>query len=294
MRGPISRDKLLKTMSSALEYADDTVREAWERVRIEPQKWQCLPWSDQGGGFWVVAEMRGKVIWYNDIEEGFNTSPFTTRGIIGEYRCNQTEFNELLNTLPEALAAEGVAALDAASVVPPEFAGPGRVVRRQTTYWELQADAGSLVRVHFTHKQETRFTGAKYDRAALADEHPLLDGRRQRWASVFVTDAKRCGVDVAAELATRVDRATDGWRSAQEYFALGGTSVLREGYGLLMRAPEPIAAIAADVLQAFGAAPSVVLDRVPRASGRPPQHLRALLLGRDFVIAEAFRFVRLN
>jgi hypothetical protein len=125
--------------------------------------------------------------------------------------------------------------------VPSEFTGPGHVVRRQTTYWELQADAGSLVRVHFTHKQETRFTNADYDGVDLADEHPLLTGYRQRWASVFVTDAKRCAAGFATELAARLGQATDGWRTAQEYLALGGNGVLRDGYGLLMRAPEPIA-----------------------------------------------------
>ena len=293
MSGPSSREQLLKEMNDALESADDTVREAWERVRIEPEKWRCSPWGDQRGGFWAVAEMPREVVWYNDIEEGFNTSPFTTRGTIGEYRCNQAEFSHLLNTLPEALAAEGFAASEAAPAVPPDCAGPGHVVRRQTTYWELQADSGSLVRVHFTRKQEMRFTSAEYASVDLADEHPLLNAYRQPWASVFVTDAKRCTGKFAAELAARVGQATEGWRTAQEYLGLGGNGVLREGYGLLMRAPEPIALIAADVLQAFGAVPSVALDHVPRASTREPQRVRALRMGRDFVIAEAFRFVRL-
>lgn len=174
--------------------------------------------------------------------------------------------------------------------MPSEFTGPGRVVGRQTTYWDLQADAGTLVRVHFTHKHETRFTRADYDAVNLADEHPLLNGYRQRWASVFVTGAERCAAGFASELSARVGQATDGWRTAQEYLALGGDGVLRHGYGLLMRAPEPIALVAADVLRAFGAVPSIVLDPVPGVSGREPERVRALLLGRDFVIAQAFRF----
>lgn len=295
MRARISREQLLEKMRSALDCADDAVREAWERIRIEPEKWQCSPWGDESGGFWVVAELPGRVVWYNDVEEGFNTSPFTTRGIIGEYRCNQTGLGQLLDTLPEALAAERFASSEPASAVPPESSGPGHVARRQTTYWELQAHAGSLVRVHFTHKAETRFTGGAYDRVDLVDEHPLLDGYRQRWVSLFVAEARRCGAGLAAELDASVERATGGWRSAQEYLALGGSRVLREGYGLLMRAPEPIALVAADVLQSFGAVPSIVVDRVPpRASGPEPHRLRALLVGRDFVIAESFRFVLLK
>jgi hypothetical protein len=291
---PISREELLEKMCGTLEGADDTVRVAWEHIRIEPEKWQCSPWGDAGGGFWVVAVKGGEVVWYNDIEDGFNTSPFTNRGTIGEYRCNQAEFSAILRALPEAIAAEGFADEGAAAEVPNEFAGPGRIVRRQTTFWELHAGAASLVRVHFSRKLETRFTNAEYDRVAIADEHHLLEPYRQQWASVFVTDAKRCGAAFSKDLAGRVHRATDGWRTAEEYRALGGSGVVAGGYGLLMRAPEPIAVIAADLLQAYGAVPSVVLEPAPSESLRRPGPLRALLLGRSFVVAEGFRFVRLK
>lgn len=286
---PISREELLDEMSSALEQADAPVRAAWERIRIEPEKWRCSPWGDASGGFWVVAVRGGEVVWYNDIEDGFNASPFTIRGTIDEYRCNQTEFAEFLATLPEAVTAEGFAAEGAASVVPGEFAGAGRIARRQTTYWELQTQSTGLARVHFSNKRETRFVSVEYDRVALTDEHPLLAAYWQQWASVFVSDAKRCGARFLADLAGRVGLASGGWRSADEYLALGGNGVLREGYGLLMRAPESIAAVAAAALESAGAVPSVVLEHVPK-SFRP---LRALVLGRNFVIAEDFRFVRL-
>lgn len=277
-------------MSSQLDRADDSVRAAWDRIRIEPEKWQCSPWGDQDGGFWVVAVMSEAVVWYNDIENGFNTSPFTTRGTIGAYRCNQTSLSELLATLPEAVAAEDFAIREAASDVPQEFAGAGRVARRQTTFWELQTEASGLVRVHFSRKQEMRFTNAEYDRAALVDEHSLLNAHRQQWASVFVTDAARCDSAFLADLASRISAVTDDWRSAEEYLALGGNNVLRAGYGLLLRAPEPIAAIAAAALETIGAVPSVVAEH----ARKPPRPVRALVMGKNFVIAEAVRFVRLS
>jgi hypothetical protein len=288
MSHPISREDLLEMMGSALAGADDTVRAAWERLRIEPARWQCSPWGDAGGGFWAIAVKGGEVVWYNDVEDGFNTSPFTIRGTIGEYGCNQAEFSEILAALPEAIAAEAFAADDLAPAVPQDFSGSGRVARRQTTYWELQTEASGLIRVHSRHKQEARYTSAEYDRVAIVDEHPLLLAYRQQWASVYVNDAKRCGAGFLGDLSARVSLATGGWRTAEEYLALGGNGVLRDGYGLLMCAPEPIAALAADTLQAFGAAPSVVLQHVPK-----PKPLRALLLGENFVVAEAFRFVRL-
>jgi hypothetical protein len=276
-------------MEGALEAADDAVKDAWERIRIEPEKWQCSPWGDEGGGFWVVALRPDEVVWYNDIEDGFNTSPFTTRGVIAEYRCNQTEFGQLLATLPEAIAAEGFAALDASREVPPELSRAGRITRRQTTYWELEANDGSLFRVHFTHEREARFSAGAYERIELEREHPLLDQYRTPWASVFVTGTRGVSESIEAELARRVSRATTGWRGAGEYLALGGRGAVTAGFGLLMRAPEPLAAIAAEVVQGLGAEASIVPDHGTKPN---PRRYEALLLGRSYIIADAFRFVR--
>ena len=73
--------------------AEMTLREhrLWDLIRIHPIKWQLPPWGDQGNGFWVVAIFGRNVVWYNDIEEGFNRSPYATEGIIGDYRCNQDD-----------------------------------------------------------------------------------------------------------------------------------------------------------------------------------------------------------
>ena len=36
------------------------------------------------------------VLWYNDIEEGFNTSSFTHEGVIEQYWCNQDTLHEAM------------------------------------------------------------------------------------------------------------------------------------------------------------------------------------------------------
>lgn len=284
----ISRSRLLDLMREPLAAADETVRAAWERVRIEPEKWRCSPWGDRGGGFWAVAEIAGEVVWYNDVEEGFNTSPFTVRGVIAEYRCSQSRFDEVLRALPEARTAEDFAAGRPSSGVPVELTAAGRIARRQTTYWELEAANGRLVRVHFTGKRETRQAGDAFDHVELHADHPLLDQYRQPWVSVFVTNTERIGDAVEAELNLELARATGGWRAASEYLALGGAGTLRGGFGLLLRAPQPIAALAAEVVDRLGGRASSVPEHGirPDAGG-----VKALLLGRSFVVAEAFRFV---
>lgn len=71
----------------------------WRQIAIEPAKWQCPPSGDEGGGFWAVAIIDATVIWYNDIEEGFNRSTFCKHGTIDEYWCDQLEFAIVLNRL---------------------------------------------------------------------------------------------------------------------------------------------------------------------------------------------------
>jgi len=63
----------------------------WEAIRIGPEKWQQHPYGDAGGGFWVIALVGPTVIWYNDVEEGFNRSRYSAYGRIDDYWCNDDE-----------------------------------------------------------------------------------------------------------------------------------------------------------------------------------------------------------
>ena len=71
-------------------------RRAWEAIRIPPEKWALPPWGDHGGGFWVVALIGRRAIWYNDIEEGFNRSRYERYGTISDYYCNQDELEMVI------------------------------------------------------------------------------------------------------------------------------------------------------------------------------------------------------
>lgn len=61
----------------------------WQSIQVPPQKWAQHPYGDLGGGFWVVALMGQTVVWYNDLEDGFNYSAFTKYGTIDAYWCDQ-------------------------------------------------------------------------------------------------------------------------------------------------------------------------------------------------------------
>jgi hypothetical protein len=88
---PISLPELESLVTSDLAECSEELRALFARVRIEPTKWRQRPWGNEGGGFWAVAVHRDRVLWYNDIECGFNVSRFADWGEIPdrEYWCNQ-------------------------------------------------------------------------------------------------------------------------------------------------------------------------------------------------------------
>jgi hypothetical protein len=88
---PISLGDLESMLSRDLAKCSPRQRDFFHRASIAPAKWQLAPWGDEGGGFWAVAIHKGLVLWYNDIEEGFNVSRFDVQGRIPSdgYCCNQ-------------------------------------------------------------------------------------------------------------------------------------------------------------------------------------------------------------
>ena len=89
MWSPISPESLRELIRESEAELSPDERLLWELIQISPRKWAQSPWGDEGGGFWAVGVIGGDIIWYNDIEEGFNISRYFEPGTIGEYRCNQ-------------------------------------------------------------------------------------------------------------------------------------------------------------------------------------------------------------
>ena len=79
-------------LKGELELNDEQLN-FWDLIKVEPEKWEEVDYGSEGGGFWVVAIMGKEVIWYNDIEEGFNISSYTTYGRIDTYQCCQVDLN---------------------------------------------------------------------------------------------------------------------------------------------------------------------------------------------------------
>ena len=98
---PIDREELQRRIERGLQAGSDDVRAFFAEIAREPVKWQLHPWGDPGGGFWIVAVLGNRVVWFNDIEDGFNISTFAAEGVIpsDEYCCNQDELHWALHAL---------------------------------------------------------------------------------------------------------------------------------------------------------------------------------------------------
>lgn len=108
---PITEIKLWDLINGAFERMAPEQRKIWEIIKIHPEKWNQDPWGKEGNGFWIVALIGNNVIWYNDIEHGFNQSTYTKYGKINEYWCNQDELEfavqNIINMLRDGYDSAG-------------------------------------------------------------------------------------------------------------------------------------------------------------------------------------------
>lgn len=88
---PLDAEDLAAMLLRELADCFEAQRELFARTRIEPARWRLSPWGDGIGDFWAVAVHRDRVVWFNEIEDGFNVSTFTVQGEIptDQYWCNQ-------------------------------------------------------------------------------------------------------------------------------------------------------------------------------------------------------------
>lgn len=100
---PITKGALRDRVAQGVARMSPPQNRLWEAVRIEPRRWHLHPYGDGGNGFWVVAIVGETVIWYNDIEDGFNRSRYSVYGEIEDYWCNQDELEIAIDYLMTTL-----------------------------------------------------------------------------------------------------------------------------------------------------------------------------------------------
>jgi hypothetical protein len=88
---PISIDKIKLLILQTELTMDYKALNLWNLIKVTPHKWQEKSFGDDRGGFGGGCFFGNQIIYYNDIEDGFNISPFEIYGVIDQYNCNQSE-----------------------------------------------------------------------------------------------------------------------------------------------------------------------------------------------------------
>lgn len=102
---PITSAELQREIDTGVGKMSPSEKALWRFIHITPQKWKLSPWGDEGGGFWVAAIYGTACIYYNDIEDGFNVSPFTQYGAIADYWCSHDELQWVIHRMVEEIYA---------------------------------------------------------------------------------------------------------------------------------------------------------------------------------------------
>ncbi len=105
---PITEAALLALLHAEEAGLDAAQAALWRLIRIPPAKWAQHPYGDEGGGFWVVALIGTQVVWFNDVEDGFDISPYRQSGVIDAYRASQFTLQHVLHQIAAAIATGSV------------------------------------------------------------------------------------------------------------------------------------------------------------------------------------------
>lgn len=96
---PLSETELTAMIKAAEAQLSTKELRLWELIKTSPTRWSGGDYGRETGGFWAVGVFGDQVLWYNEIEEGFNLSRFTLYGKIDELWCNEDDLNWVIARL---------------------------------------------------------------------------------------------------------------------------------------------------------------------------------------------------
>lgn len=78
---------------------NESERSFWNQIKVKPQLWKASPSGINKYAFWVVGIFGQRVVWYNNIEEGFELSEYASIGTINEYQATQAELHSVVKRM---------------------------------------------------------------------------------------------------------------------------------------------------------------------------------------------------
>ena len=158
-----------------------------------------------------------------------------------------------------------------------------QIIKRQASYWDI-LDSEGLNRIHFFEKEEFHFVSSEMAGYLIAEEHLLLMDYESVWSNLYISSSASDPERVMRELKSRWGSYLPAQRSLYDYLTeTDPVRMLQEGFGLFLHAPNPLASIAAKLLQETDV-------NFTLKSGRPARWPKKVLLaGDNFVVATSFK-----
>jgi hypothetical protein len=96
---PATREYVAQLLAVQLQRLSPAQRDRWAALTVP---FRVVPISGEPGHvIYVVAEIEGRVIYFEDVEEGWNVAPLTARGEIASRGFEQDDLVRLLSRLFE-------------------------------------------------------------------------------------------------------------------------------------------------------------------------------------------------
>jgi len=96
---PITLEALSRHIELTTHLLTEEEKSFWHFIRIEPRKWIYPDYGTEMVEFFVIAIFGDRVIYYDDIEEGFNISEYKEYGKLISGGANQNDFHEYISHL---------------------------------------------------------------------------------------------------------------------------------------------------------------------------------------------------
>jgi hypothetical protein len=96
---PASAAEVLEILTEELAACTDSERQFFERIRIVPLQHQPIARRQGIEHVFVVAAWAGWIVFWEDVEEGFEVTRVDSDGVIREYGASQWEIRHAINDL---------------------------------------------------------------------------------------------------------------------------------------------------------------------------------------------------
>lgn len=157
------------------------------------------------------------------------------------------------------------------------------ITRRQSTFWDFTGSE-LVARVHFIAKKEFGFVESSVPEFRFEEQHPLLVDYGSGWTQIFVSSPAAQPALLLEKIDQSIKSESQQWRSLAGYREPDvALEVLTCGYGSVCSVPDSIAGGIASLLREGGVRFTAI------SSHGPSGNFRAMIAGRNWVVAEFFR-----